>query len=46
MTTAVGAIIALIVGALLAVGTAVSVVQLATAKPDPVNKPVIVYGNN
>lgn len=44
MPAAAGAIIALVVGALLAAGTAVAVVQLASAKPDPVQKPVVVYG--
>lgn len=44
MPAAAGAIIALVVGAILAAGTAVAVVQLAGAKPDPVQKPVVVYG--
>ena len=44
MSAAAGAVVALVVGVLLAAGTAVAVVQLAGAKPDPVQKPVIVYG--
>ena len=45
MSSLVAALVAGVVGALLAVGTSVTVVQLASQKPDPVQKPLIVYGS-
>lgn len=45
MGSLVGAVVAGVVGVLLAVGTTVTLVQLnADQKPDPVTKPLIVYG--
>jgi hypothetical protein len=44
MSSLVAAIVAAVVGALFAVATSVTVVQLASEKPDPVQKPLIVYG--
>jgi hypothetical protein len=46
MSSLVAAIVAVVVGAIIAVGTSVTVVQLASShKPDPVQKPLIVYGS-
>jgi hypothetical protein len=44
MSSLVAAIVSVVVGALVAVGTSVTVVQIASQKPDPVDKPLIVYG--
>jgi len=44
-TSLVAAVVAAVVGLLLAVGTSVTLVQLSSAKPDPVNEPLVVYGN-
>lgn len=45
MSSLIAAIIAGVVGLLVAVGTSVTVVQLASQKPDPVQKPLVVYGD-
>lgn len=44
-TSLVAAVVAAVVGLLLAVGTSVTLVQISAEKPDPVNEPLIVYGN-
>ncbi|HRY08872.1 MAG: hypothetical protein H6528_01455 [Actinobacteria bacterium] len=41
-----GAIIAAVVGAILAVGAAFGIVSSQTASPAPVDKPFIVYGDS
>jgi hypothetical protein len=41
----VGAVVAAAVGLLLAVGTSVTLVQLADETPKPVTEPLVVYGN-
>ena len=41
-----GAIIAAVVGAILAVGAAFGIVSSQTATPGPVDKPFIVYGDS
>lgn len=40
-----GAIIAAVVGAILAIGAAFGIVSSQTATPAPVDKPFIVYGD-
>jgi hypothetical protein len=46
LTSLIGAAAAAVVGLLLAVAGTFTVVQLsADAKPDPVDKPLVVYGN-
>ncbi|HQR78878.1 MAG TPA: hypothetical protein PLT68_01525 [Actinomycetota bacterium] len=40
-----GAIIAAVVGAILAIGAAFGIVSSQTASPAPVDKPFIVYGD-
>jgi hypothetical protein len=45
MSSLVAAIVAVVVGALFAVGTSVTVVQLTSHKPGPVQRPLIVYGS-
>jgi|GEM_PF-2274434 type III secretory pathway component EscS len=44
-STVVAAVVAGVVGLLVAVGTSVTLVQLQTQTPDPVDKPLVVYGN-
>jgi hypothetical protein len=44
-STVVGALIAALVGLLVAVGTSVSLVEMQTQTPDPVDKPLVVYGD-
>ena len=46
MTTLVAILVAAVIGVALAIGSSVAVVQVATSKPDPVTRPVVVYGNN
>jgi uncharacterized protein (DUF2062 family) len=46
MTPIIGVLVAAVVGIAIAVGSSVAVVQVATQKPDPVTKPIIVYGSN
>jgi hypothetical protein len=43
-TSLVAAVVAAVVGLLLAVGTSVTLVQLAAEKPDPIDTPLVVYG--
>ena len=45
MTAGIGAIIAAIIGALLAFGGTTLLVNSQTAVPSPVDKPYIVYGS-
>jgi hypothetical protein len=45
VSTAMGAVVAAVVGIVLAVGTSLTLVQLSTATPDPVDKPLVVYGD-
>jgi len=42
--TAVGAVVAVVVGIVIAVGTSITLVQLQSQTPDPVDKPLVVYG--
>jgi hypothetical protein len=44
-STVLGAVIAGIVGLLVAFGTSVTLVLLATGTPDPVDTPLVVYGD-
>ena len=44
-TSLVAAVVAAVVGLLIALGTSVTLVQIASEKPDPVNEPLVVYGN-
>lgn len=44
-STVLGAVIAGVVGLLVAVGTSITLVQLQTQTPDPVDAPLVVYGN-
>ncbi len=41
----VSAVVAGVVGVLVAVGTSVTLVQLQSQTPDPVEKPLVVYGD-
>lgn len=41
----VAAVVAAVVGLVLAVGTSVTLVQISAEKPPPVNEPLIVYGS-
>jgi hypothetical protein len=43
MSSGLGTVVAVVVGALIAVGGAVGLVS-AQGSPDPVNKPLVVYG--
>jgi hypothetical protein len=45
MPTVVSAVVAGVVGLLIAVGTSVTLVQLQSQTPDPVDKPLVVYGD-
>lgn len=44
-STVLGAVVAAVVGFIVAVGTSVTLVQLQTQTPDPVNSPLVVYGD-
>ena len=44
-STVVATVVAGVVGLLVAVGTSVTLVQLQSQTPDPVDKPLVVYGN-
>jgi hypothetical protein len=46
MTPLIATVVAAVVGIAIAVGSSVAVVQVAAKKPDPVTKPLIVYGKN
>ena len=41
----VAAVVAAVVGLVLAVGTSVTLVQLSAEKPPPITEPLIVYGS-
>jgi hypothetical protein len=45
VSTVVGAVVAAVVGLLVAVGTSVTLVQLGSETPAPVDKPLVVYGD-
>jgi hypothetical protein len=45
MPPVVSVVVAGIVGLLIAVGTSVTLVQLQSQTPDPVDKPLVVYGD-
>ena len=44
MNALAGVVVAAVVAAVLAVGTAVGIVTSASSTPDPVDKPLVVYG--
>ena len=44
-SSVVAALVAAVVGLVLAVGTSVTLVQISSEKPPPITEPLIVYGS-